>query len=111
MRSISQYRVFIASPSGLDDVREAFRDELALYTETDADPREIAFKAVGWEETLGGPRRAQSLINDDLRTCDAFVLVLHDRWGTPLDAEGPYTSGCQEEFDLAGRFLASRFGS
>ncbi len=26
---------------------------------------------------------------------------MHDRWGSPPDVDGPYTSGCQEEFELA----------
>ena len=99
--NITGYRIFIASPSGLDEIRRAFREEMDYYNRMDALRRGVMFVAVGWEETLGGPRRPQSLINDDLRTCDAFVLVLRDRWGSPPDIAGRYSSGCEEEFAIA----------
>lgn len=100
-RSITEHRVFIATPGGLDEERRAFREELREYNEVDAVRRGLLFTPVGWEDTLGGARRPQSLINHDLVTCDWFVLVLWNRWGSAPDIEGPYTSGCEEEFDLA----------
>ncbi len=103
--TVTQYRVFIATPGGLDDVRHAFREELRDYNETDALRRGVIFTPVGWEETLGGARRPQSLINEELRICDAFVLILWDRWGSPPDVEGQYSSGCEEEFELASKCL------
>ena len=33
---ITRYRIFIATPSGLDDVRKAFREVLHEYNETEA---------------------------------------------------------------------------
>jgi hypothetical protein len=70
-RSITQYRVFIATPGGLDDERKSFRKTLEDYTASDAEPRGVTFQPVGWEETLGGPGRPQGLINDDLKECDS----------------------------------------
>jgi hypothetical protein len=58
---------------------------------------------VGWENTLGGVGRPQSLINEDIVACDYFILLLWDRWGsTPnVAGAGPYSSACEEEFSLA----------
>ena len=96
------YKVFIASPSRLNDIRVLFRDTLHSYNETDALQRGVQFIPVGWEETLGGVGRAQEMINKDLVDCDYFVLVLHDRWGTPPSkSEGKFTSGTEEEFAVA----------
>lgn len=99
--SLTGYRIFIASPGGLQDIREAFRDIIAKYNTEDAMRRGVVFIPVGWELTLGGMGRPQAIINQELEECDAFVLVLHDRWGSnPGGAEG-YTSGTQEEYEKA----------
>ena len=98
--SLTGYRIFIASPGGLQDIREAFRDIIAKYNTEDAMRRGAVFIPVGWELTLGGMGRPQAIINEELEECDAFVLVLHDRWGSNPDAEG-YTSGTEEEYEHA----------
>jgi hypothetical protein len=60
------------------------------------------FLPVGWEDTLGGVGRPQSIINEDLKRCDYFVMVLWDWWGTPPGGDHPNcTSGTEEEYRLA----------
>ena len=61
------------------------RDVIEKYNSEDAIRRGVVFIPVGWELTLGGLGRPQAIINQDLEECDAFVLVLHDRWGSILD--------------------------
>jgi hypothetical protein len=102
---VHDIRVFIASPSGLEIEREAFRETLQEFNELDLQGRRVIFTPYGWELTLGGFGRPQELINKDLADCHYFILVLWDRWGSPPDAEGKFTSGCEEEFDLAVRCL------
>ena len=82
---LKRYRVFIASPGGLPEERKAFRDVIQHYNEMDAMERGIVFTPVGWEITLGGVGRPQSLINEDVKKCDYFVLLLWDRWGSRPD--------------------------
>jgi tetratricopeptide (TPR) repeat protein len=107
--SIHAYRVFFASPGGLLDERKAFRDAVEACNHVEAIPRGVLFIPVGWEDTLAGVGRPQGLINQDLRGCDFFVLVLWDRWGTPPgDAEGRFTSGTEEEMALARELLRDR---
>ena len=43
-------RVFIASPSGLRDERNAFRDEVWEYNQAEAIHRGVIFLPVGWED-------------------------------------------------------------
>lgn len=106
MRWIREHRIFIASPSGQEDVRRAFFEEVTDYNRVDGLRRGMTFTPVGWEATLPGPQRPQSLINLELKTCDAFVLVLQDRWGSrPDEKDGIYSSGCHEEFELAKECL------
>jgi tetratricopeptide (TPR) repeat protein len=97
------YRVFIATPRGLEKERSAFRDVITEYNNSDAMLRGVTFLPIGWEATLGGVGRPQALINKDLRECDYFVLILWDRWGSPPSGEASdtYTSGTEEEYEVA----------
>jgi tetratricopeptide (TPR) repeat protein len=94
-------RVFIATPGGLDEVRRRFFDRLVRFNHEDAHERGVAFLPVGWELNLAGKGRPQAQINDEVRRCDYMVLVLSDRWGTPPANDGPYTSGTEEEYNVA----------
>ena len=96
---MTQYRVFIGTPGGLEEERKLFRCALESFTQTHSEPRSVLFHPVGWEDTIGGVGRPQELINDDLRQCDYAVFVLHDRWGSPTGNGN--TSGVEEEWALA----------
>ena len=107
-KDIKAYRVFIASPRGLEAERRKFREALRDYNEVDGYDRSIMYWPVGWEITLGGSGRPQSLINEDVEKCDFLLLVLWDRWGSRPATEGdpnPYTSGTEEEFAVAEKAL------
>jgi hypothetical protein len=104
--SLTEYRVVIASPGGLPGERRTFRDVISTYNDSDAQQEGVHFVPVGWEDTLGSIGRPQSIINEEVRSCDYFVLLLWDRWGSPPDTKGPYTSGTEEEFDVAKESLA-----
>jgi hypothetical protein len=103
--TLTGYRVFFASPGGLAAERRSFRDTLGECNERDALQRGLLFRPIGWEDTLAGVGRPQALINADIARCDYFVLVLWDRWGTPPDTAGNYTSGTEEEYGLALKLL------
>jgi uncharacterized protein YjbI with pentapeptide repeats len=107
-KPLTEFRVFIASPGGLESERELFRDTLQEYNEIELHSRGLIFTPIGWEITLGGFGRPQHLINADLVRCDYFILLLWDRWGSPPDkqAKDKYSSGCEEEFALALECLA-----
>jgi len=96
------YKVFIASPSGLEKERKRFVTEIDKYNKNEALPRSFFFQGVGWEDTFPGLGRPQSLINQELKKCDFFILLLHDKWGSfPGVNEKNATSGTEEEFLIA----------
>jgi tetratricopeptide (TPR) repeat protein len=104
--NLKAIRVFIASPGGLAEERRQFRQTLTEFNEDDGYERGIAFIPVGWETTVEGAGRAQSIINDEIRRCDYIVLVLCDRWGTPPGI-GAFSSGTEEEYAVARECLLS----
>ena len=59
------------------------------FNEYNALPRSVMFPAVGWEHTLGGVGRPQQIINEDLRSCDYFFMLLRDRWGSRATLKVP----------------------
>jgi hypothetical protein len=98
-------QVFIATPDGLDDIRKCFQKVVTAYNVADAVRRGVIFVPVAWKDAFGGRGRPQDHINRELAPCDYFVMVLHDRWGTPsgtTDRHGrPYRSGVEEEYCTA----------
>lgn len=104
-RALTNYRVFIASPGGLINERNAFHDQLHEYNISEANHRGVHFSPEGWEITLSGAGRPQEKINTLIRECDYLVLLLHDRWGSSPYSEAvidkKYTSATEEEFDVA----------
>lgn len=99
---LNGYKVFIASPGGLEDERRAFAKEIEDYNRIEAVHRGVIFQAVGWEDTLPGIGRPQSIINEELEECDYFILLLHDRWGSnPGVNKKNATSGTEEEYLIA----------
>jgi tetratricopeptide (TPR) repeat protein len=102
---LTGYRIFIASPGGLQEVRRTFREVIEKYNTEDAMRRGVVFIPVGWEHTIGGVGRPQALINKDLDECDGFVLVLHDRWGSNAGG-GDGATGTEEEYQRAIKNVA-----
>ena len=75
-------RVFIASPGDLAPERRAFKEQLDQMNVGFGDGAGVEFVAVGWEDTLATTgRRVQSVINQEIDTCDVFVLAMFRRWG------------------------------
>ena len=107
-RNVVKYRIFVASPGGLDNIREAFHKTLDEYNRLEAIPRDVMFEAIGWEDTLPGVGRPQELINEEIRTCDRAVFVFRDRWGSPTGKDNRYSSGCDEEWALCNELIANR---
>lgn len=95
--------VFIASPGGVEEERDAVR---SVVDELDRALRrhEWRIEALGWEDRGPVAGRAQADINEDVRRCDIFIGLLHDRWGAPT---GEFDSGFEEEWTLA----ADRYGT
>lgn len=92
-------RVFIGSPGGLEDERRAAREVIQEVNQANSEHWGCQFKLVGWEDTIPGYQRPQSLINVDLDKCQYFIGVLWNRWGTKPDLDDTaFTSGFEEEF-------------
>jgi tetratricopeptide (TPR) repeat protein len=106
-KPVQTYHVFLASPTGLEVERQAFKLTLDAYTTSDAERRGVRFKAEMCEDALRGVGRPQEFINRQIKSADYFFLLLSDRWGSPPDAEGWYSSAVEEEFTLAMQCYAS----
>jgi tetratricopeptide (TPR) repeat protein len=90
--------VFLASPGDLAVERKKFGALLEKFNRVRARSVNHRLEPIGWEGTLLGVGRPQELINEDLKTCDLFVMLLWHRWGSP---SGQFSSGTEEEFNVA----------
>jgi hypothetical protein len=104
--SLSGIRIFIASPGGLEAEREKFREVIEEVNRQHAYDQGVAVIPVGWDLATLGMGRPQETINRLVRRCDYLVLVLHDRWGRPPSAGGEYSSGTEEEYNVARACVA-----
>lgn len=99
--SILSKQVFMASPSDVAPEREIVREELDSFNREQGLAAGSYFVPVGWEEVTPGVGRPQELINEKLDECDYLILILGERWGTPPDNHGTFSSGTEEEFERA----------
>lgn len=101
-------RVFIGSPGGLTEEREAAHAVVKEINQQNADHWGLLFKLMGWEEAIPGYQRAQDKINEDLDRCDYFIGVMWDKWGSkPSNEPDGYTSGFEEEYYRSARRIES----
>lgn len=98
---LTQARVFLASPSGLDPERKLFVRTVAKYNESYGNDTQFTFEATGGERVPGGVGRPQSLINREVRRSDYLIAVIWDRWGSATSENAAYSSGTQEELAIA----------
>jgi hypothetical protein len=47
-RSLTEYRIFIGSPSGLQEERRQFRDAIERFNTAHGEPAGLLFAAVAW---------------------------------------------------------------
>jgi hypothetical protein len=94
-------RVFLASSGDLQDERVAAKAMVDHINKMFSDVEGYHVDLIGWEDTLPQYGRAQAVINQDLETCELFVGMLWERWGTPPSKDRSYTSGFEEEFEIA----------
>jgi tetratricopeptide (TPR) repeat protein len=101
------YKVFVASPSGLDDLRATIHEHMAWFNDLHANPNHTHFMPVMWERMAGGVGRPQGRINQHLEQCDYCILVLWDRFGSPSDPPtvAKPVFAVEEEFQEACRYL------
>ncbi|WP_226622618.1 DUF4062 domain-containing protein [Brucella anthropi] len=92
-------RIFIGSPGGLDEERQAAHDVVNSVNKSHSEKWGLFFKLLGWENVAPGFVRPQEKINQDLDKCDYFIGVLWNHWGSrpSVDLNGP-ASGFEEEY-------------
>ena len=91
-------KIFIATPGDLIPERAALLDVVTEVNTIKAHHSGFHLEVLGWEDTLPGNGRPQSLINEEIKKCDLFIMILWEHWGTP---SGQFSSGTEEEFYVA----------
>jgi hypothetical protein len=92
-------RIFIGSPGGLDEERQAAHDVVNSVNRSHSEKWGLFFKLYGWENAVPGFTRPQSKINEDLDKCHYFIGILWNKWGSrPSTEVDGCTSGFEEEY-------------
>jgi len=92
------YKVFIASPSDVNEERAAIRQVLEKWNAAHTETRQIVLLPVAWDTDVPPDTgdHPQSIINRVASECDLLVAVFRTRIGTPTP-EG--ASGTVEEIE------------
>lgn len=92
------YKVFLASPSDVDNERELAR-KVVDYTNKEFESFNIHLELYGWEYVRSQFGRPQATINDYLNKCDLFIGLLWRRFGSPSGKDA--LTGFEEEYEEA----------
>jgi hypothetical protein len=95
----AELRVFIASPSGLSEERDAVDQAAASLNAILSDLLDVTIRVYRWEQLTPRAGRPQELINPWVDQCDLLIGIVHRRWGSP--AGGGYETGFHEEVGRA----------
>lgn len=105
--TITKYKIFLASPSDVQDERDSIDDVIKELNLTFGKERDIHLELLKWE-THSAPAIAinhpQEIINTDLgQDYDLFIGLIWKKFGTPTNEAD---SGTEEEFlNAYNRFL------
>lgn len=92
-------RIFLASPGDLGEERRLIKETEDELNSVVASHLGFRIELKGWEDTISGVGRPQSIINQELDLCELFIGVMYKRWGSAPSRDGRYTSGFEEEFE------------
>lgn len=99
-RDATVYRVFIASPEGVQEERQAVRNLFYKWnvSSSSSTNKSIVFEPVLWEEDVHPEiGRSQAAVNEQLvESSDLMIAIFWNRLGTPT---GNFKSGTIEEID------------
>jgi tetratricopeptide (TPR) repeat protein len=90
-------RIFLASPSDLEDEREVVRacvDEHGVRRKGESN---VTYEVVGWDRVRGTARRPQEAINELINESHFLVTLFKGSWGSEPGGPWGYTSGTEEE--------------
>lgn len=90
--SYLMHRVFYAATDHLEAECEAFYQVLGDFNEKEAMPHGILFVPVSLLPTMTDKRPFQAAIDDNIRSCRYYVLVLDSNWGSP---QRSFTHDCE----------------
>ncbi|MEQ1699249.1 MAG: tetratricopeptide repeat protein [Ilumatobacteraceae bacterium] len=104
---ITGYRIFLASPGGLEEERDLVVNEVALYNEVHGFKQGIAFFVVRWEKLPRGAGRPQSRINPYVEGSDFLVMIVGGHLGSATTPTPPYRTGVEEELATAAQAMGN----
>jgi tetratricopeptide (TPR) repeat protein len=94
-------KVFITSSNDLAIERQTFLKVIELLNLGHMDDSKARLLATGWKDPSAPTRpQTESVINEEIDSCDVFILVLHQQWGQKASGS-EYSSFTEEQFRRA----------
>jgi tetratricopeptide (TPR) repeat protein len=90
-------RIFLASPSDLEDERAAVRGCVEEHKARREGVSNVNYEVVEWNRVRGTARRAQEAIDELIAESHFMVVLFKSAWGSEPGSPWGYTSGTEEE--------------
>lgn len=90
--------VFMGSPGGLSDERDAVQATIDEMNRLFANRAGYQLDLIRWEDSVPGFGNPQERLNLELDRADLFIGMLNRHWGSPPEGESEATSGFEEEY-------------
>jgi tetratricopeptide (TPR) repeat protein len=90
-------RIFLASPSDLENEREVVRACVDEHKVRRKGQSNVTYEVVGWDRVRGTARRPQEAINELISESHFMVAMFKGSWGSEPGSTWGYTSGTEEE--------------
>src|SRR6266542_13131 len=90
-------RIFLASPSDLENEREVVRACVDEHNVRRKGQSNVTYEVVGWDRVRGTARRPQEAINELISESHFMVTMFKGSWGSEPGSPWGYTSGTEEE--------------
>lgn len=96
-------RIFIASPTDVDDERTRLSLVINRLNKGLADHVNVVLEMKEWSDVVPNMGRSQQVIFDQIpvSTWDVMIGILWNRYGMPSGGKNPVESGTHEEFNAA----------
>jgi tetratricopeptide (TPR) repeat protein len=90
-------RIFLASPSDLEDERAAVRACVDEHKARREGVSNVTYEVIEWDRVRGTARRAQEAIDELIAESHFMIVLFKSAWGSEPGSAWGYTSGTEEE--------------
>lgn len=106
---LKEYQIFIASHEGFAKEGEAFTEVVHAYNNAATESQQVVFDIAGRKDSITGKPKTQTLINEEIKACVFFIMMLDDNSDADIEStDMDASSSVEAEYNLAMQCLQDK---